>query len=153
VKLFGLADELFDDFQRAVAQYSNSQIKLRRNQAILDNIYQMITAITVFLLIYVALTVASLSLAPLGVFLFAMFRLAPRVSTLNNTVYSLEGSLPHMLRTQQFVDELTAKDELDDGSSRRLILSTMCHSKMWSLRTILSKYWTAFPSRWSAVIS
>lgn len=115
VKLFGLTDELFDDFQRAVEQFSKSQIKLRRNQAILDNIYQMITAITVFLLIYVALTVASLSLATLGVFLFAMFRLAPRVSTLNNTIYNLEGSLPHMLRTQQFVNELTAKEELDDG--------------------------------------
>jgi subfamily B ATP-binding cassette protein MsbA len=115
VKLFGLADELFSEFQTAVDQFAGSQIKLRRNQAILENIYQMVTAITVFVLIYVALTVASLTLATLGVFLFAMFRLAPRVSTLNNLAYKLEGDLPHMVRTQRFVSDLVAQEEVNNG--------------------------------------
>lgn len=116
VKLFGLAEELFGDFRDAVNQFSQSTIRLRRNQAMIDNFYQMMTAITVFGLIYVAISIASLSLASLGVFLFAMFRLAPRVSTLNNLVYTLEGDLPHLVRTQQFVNELQARDEVDDGT-------------------------------------
>lgn len=116
VKLFGLDAELFDDFRAAVDQFAESQIRLRRNQAMLDKSYRMLTAITVFVLIYVALTFASLSLASLGVFLFAMFRLAPRVSTLNNVVYRLEGDLPHLVRTQRFVEELKENDEPDKGT-------------------------------------
>lgn len=116
VKLFGLADELFGDFRTAVEQFSTSRIKLRRNQAVLDNVYQMITALTVFGLIYVALTFASLSLGSLGVFLFAMFRLAPRVSSLNNVIYNLEGKLPHLVRSQRFVEELQDRDEVDGGT-------------------------------------
>lgn len=116
VKLFGLVEELFEDFRRAVDQFTTSSIKKRRNEAILNNIYQMITAVTVFLLIYIALTFASLSLASLGVFLFAMFRLAPRVSTLNDIAYRTAGDLPHLVRTQQFIHELEAEQEPNPGT-------------------------------------
>lgn len=116
VKQYRLADELFSTFLKTVEQFSKSQIKLRRNRAILSNIYQMMAAILIFILIYVALTIASLSLASLGLFLFAMFRLAPRVSMLNNIAYDLEGSLPHLVRTQNFVGELIANKEVDQGS-------------------------------------
>jgi subfamily B ATP-binding cassette protein MsbA len=116
VKLFGVADDLYTDFQRAADQYVSSQVKLGRNKAAINNFYQMATAITVFGLIYVALTVASLTLASLGVFLFAMFRLAPRVSTLNDIAYSLDGNLPHLVRTHQFIEELRAQEEVDEGA-------------------------------------
>lgn len=114
VKLFGMGEELFEDFVHAVGQFADATIALRRNQAAIDNFYQLVTAVTVFALIYVAVTVASMSIASLGVFLFAMFRLAPRVSTLNNQIYKLEGDLPHLVRTQTFLDELDAKAEPDD---------------------------------------
>jgi len=115
VKLFGMTDELFSNFTTAVEKTATAQIKLRRNEAALDNVYQMLTAITVFALIYAALAVASLSLASLGVFLFAMFRLAPRVSTLNNLVYQIESDLPHLVRTQEFIDELDSRRESTGG--------------------------------------
>ena len=115
VKLFGMSGELFRDFERSVDQFAESSIQLRRNQAALDNFYQLATAVTVFGLIYGAFRFSSLSLAGLGVFLFAMFRLAPRVSTLNNTFYQLEGELPHLVRTQQFIHELDEEQEPDKG--------------------------------------
>jgi len=117
VKLFGMAPELFANFKSAVDRSATSQIQLRRNEAALDNVYQMLTAITVFVLIYAALRLVSLSLASLGVFLFAMFRLAPRVSTLNNVVYKLESDLPHLVRTQAFVAELDSRREGGGGDS------------------------------------
>ena len=116
VKLFGLKGELFDRFRDATGDRTRARVRLRRNQAILDNFYQLATAIVVFLLIYVALRVASLSLASLGVFLFAMFRLAPRASTLNNYLYQLEGDLPHLVRTQTFIDELSERSEPQSGA-------------------------------------
>lgn len=116
VKLFNVTEELFGDFQQAVKQFTESQIQLRRNEALIDNFYQMTTAITVFVLIYVALRFASLSLSSLGVFLFAMFRLAPRVSSLNNFLYKVEGNLPHLVRTQEFVQNLRRQEEIDDGN-------------------------------------
>ncbi|QLH81201.1 ABC transporter ATP-binding protein [Halosimplex pelagicum] len=111
VKLFGMKAELFDRFQGATGQRVTAKVKLRRNEAMLDNFYQLATAIIVFVLIYVALRIANLSLASLSVFLFAMFRLAPRASTLNNYLYQLESDLPHLVRTQEFIDELDDRRE------------------------------------------
>jgi subfamily B ATP-binding cassette protein MsbA len=115
VRLFGMSDELFGDFSQSVDRFAASSIQLRRNQAALDHFYQLATAITVFGLIYGAFRFSSLSLAGLGVFLFAMFRLAPRVSTLNTTLYRVEGDLPHLVRTQQFIRELDREREPDEG--------------------------------------
>jgi len=115
VKLFGMERELFEQFQSAARKVEESTIKLRRNEAALDKFYQLATALTVFVLIYTALTVLDLTLGILGVFLFAMFRLAPRVSTLNNQVYRIEGILPHLIRTQEFIDRLTRRAEVAEG--------------------------------------
>ncbi|WP_436930025.1 ABC transporter ATP-binding protein [Halosimplex halobium] len=115
VKLFGLKTELFDRFRTATDRLVQARVKLRRNEAALDNFYQLATAVVVFLLIYVALRIANLSLASLGVFLFAMFRLAPRASTLNNYFYQLESDLPHLVRTQEFIDELATRAEPSTG--------------------------------------
>ncbi|MFB6196647.1 MAG: ABC transporter transmembrane domain-containing protein, partial [Halobacteriaceae archaeon] len=65
VKMFGLADELRSDFQVGIDQFEGSMIKLRRNQAAIQDFYQLITAITIFVLIYVALTFASFSVGVL----------------------------------------------------------------------------------------
>jgi subfamily B ATP-binding cassette protein MsbA len=48
------------------------------------------------------------------VFLFAVFRLGPKVSNLNDVFYSLETDLPHLVRTQRFTDRLEDYSE-DDG--------------------------------------
>lgn len=117
VRLFGMTDELFKDFDSAVGQYARSTIKLRRNKAALNNFYQLATAVTVFALIYAAFRVSALSLAGLGVFLFAMFRLAPRISTLNNMIYELDGELPHLIRTLAFISELEQQEEPDEGEA------------------------------------
>ncbi|QCC51768.1 ABC transporter ATP-binding protein [Halapricum salinum] len=118
VKLFGMADELRTDFQESIDQFARETIRLRRNEAAMDNAYQLGTALTVFGLIYAALEFTSLSLGGLGVFLFAMFRLAPRVSTLNNWAYKIEGRLPHLVRTQQFTEELDAFAEPTDAEGQ-----------------------------------
>lgn len=52
-----------------------------------------------------------MSLGSLGVFLFAMFRLGPKVSSLNSKLYQIENELPHLVRTQQFIDELDQNQE------------------------------------------
>lgn len=116
VKLFGLADELSTEFTHAVDSFEQSQIKLRRNEAAIQNFYQLTTAAAVFVLIYGALTFSALSLGALGVFLFAMYRLGPKVSAFNNNFYRMEGELPHLVRTQEFVDELNRNSEPDSGS-------------------------------------
>jgi subfamily B ATP-binding cassette protein MsbA len=117
VKLFKMGTELFDRFRISVDQYASSTIKLRRNQAALDNFYQLATALTVFGLIYAAFRFSSLSLGGLGVFLFAMFRLAPRVSNLNNKIYQIEGSLPHLVRTEAFIRDIEGQAETGGGET------------------------------------
>jgi subfamily B ATP-binding cassette protein MsbA len=117
VKLFGMSEELFSNFKQSVDQFAESSIALRRNQAALDNFYQLATAVTVFGLIYAAFRFSSLSLGGLGVFLFAMFRLAPRVSNLNTKIYRIEGDLPHLLRTQEFIREIDGHVEPAEGET------------------------------------
>lgn len=115
VKIFGLAQELRATFGTAVDQFTVSQITLVRNETAIKEFYNLATAVTVFVLIYVALTYLSLSLSSLGVFLFAMFKLGPVVSSLNGRIYKLEGQLPHLVRTQAFIDDLQANVEPDPG--------------------------------------
>jgi len=116
VKVFGLIEELKSGFEKAVDQFEHNRIKLLRNQSAITNFYQLTTAVTVFVLIYLALTFSSMSVGELGVFLFAMFRLGPKVSSLNKHVYRVEGELPHLVRTQEFIEELERNRELFDGS-------------------------------------
>ncbi|MFC6940463.1 ABC transporter ATP-binding protein [Salinirubellus sp. GCM10025818] len=116
VKVFGVDGELFEDFQRSIDQLVRSTVTVKRNQAGINNFYQFTSAVTVFVLIYFALTATPLSFGELGVFLFAMFRLAPRVSTLNDLYYALESDLPHLTRNQRFVDRLARNTEPESGS-------------------------------------
>lgn len=116
VKLFGLIDELRSGFVSAVDQFEQSRIKLLRNESAITNFYQFTTAVTVFVLIYFALTFSAMSVGELGVFLFAMFKLGPKVSELNTHIYRVDGELPHLVRTQRFIENLQENREIDDGS-------------------------------------
>jgi subfamily B ATP-binding cassette protein MsbA len=116
VKVFGVAGELSEDFSRSIHQWVSAIVTMKRNQAGINNVYQFTSAVTVFVLIYVALTFTSLSFGELGVFLFAMFRLAPQVSTLNDLYYALEGDMAHLVRNQRFVDRLERSREPDSGN-------------------------------------
>lgn len=117
VKLFGMGHELRSTFHEALTQFTGSRIKLARNRTAITSFYQLTTAVTIFVLIYVALTYSSLSLSSLGVFLFAIFRLGPRVSNLYSKLYQLEGELPHLVRTQRFIDDLDRSTEPKDGET------------------------------------
>ncbi|WP_146417101.1 MULTISPECIES: ABC transporter ATP-binding protein [Haloarcula] len=111
IRIFGLADELYQDFMDAIDQFTDSRIKLRRNEAAINNFYNLGVSVSVFVLIYFALTFANLSVGSLGVFLFAMFRLGPKVSALNQQFYNLENDLPHLVRTQKFIQKLDNNEE------------------------------------------
>lgn len=113
VKVFGLANDLRHRFTDAVDLFTHSQIKLVRNQIALNKFYNLASAITVFVLIYIAITHLDMSLGALGIFLFAMFRLGPVLSSLNDRLYTLEGQLPHLVRTQVFIRELERMTEAD----------------------------------------
>jgi subfamily B ATP-binding cassette protein MsbA len=116
VKLFGLGEELFEEFWHSVRQYTQSSINLERNKAALQNGYDLAAALSLFVLIYVGFTYSGLSLGALGIFLFAMFRLAPLTSRLNSHVYQAEGNLSHLIRTQSFVDRL--HQQVEDTGER-----------------------------------
>ncbi|ELZ33613.1 ABC transporter ATP-binding protein [Halorubrum distributum] len=111
VRIFGLAEELLEDFTDAIEQFTESRIVLRRNEAAIQNFYNLVVAVSVFVLIYFALTFANLSVGELGVFLFAMFRLGPKASQVNSLYYGVENNLPHLVRTIQFTDELATYNE------------------------------------------
>ncbi len=111
VRLFNLTAELYDNFMSAVNQYTKYKIRLSRNEAGLHNFYNLGVAVSVFVLIYLALTLADLSVGALGVFLFSMYQLGPKVSALNEKYYKIENSLPHLVRTQKFMRELEQRQE------------------------------------------
>lgn len=116
VRIFGIADELYRDFREAIDKYTLARITLRRNEAIINKFYNLVVAVSVFVLIYLALTLANLSLGALGVFLFAMFRLGPRASTVNQKFYQVENDLPHLIRTLDFINTLGQHEEPKGGT-------------------------------------
>jgi subfamily B ATP-binding cassette protein MsbA len=111
VKLFDLRGEFLAGFGDAAERYTAAMVAQHRNQAAINSANRFLTAAAVFGLVYAGLEVASLSLGALGVFLFVMLRLGPTVSSLNDLVYSLENTLPHLVRTQAFVARLEAHRE------------------------------------------
>lgn len=115
VKLFTMNEELFSRFSAAIEKYTGGMVRLGRNEAAMDNFYSLAMSIMVFVLIYAALSFTALSLGALGVFLFAMFQLAPQVSEANHFFYKVEGRLPHLVRTQEFTRDLQESAEIDDG--------------------------------------
>lgn len=111
VKLFGLRSEMFTMFSDAMDKYAHSEIDLRRNEIAIKNFFELSAAITIFALIYIGFTFTRLSLGELGIFLIAMFQLAPKVSVLNTKAYKTEGSISHAVRTHKFLDMLNHRQE------------------------------------------
>ncbi len=117
VKLFGLRKEVFSNFFEWVEEYASSEINISRNEAAIKNFYELSAAITIFALIYVGFTFTGLSLGELGIFLIAMFQLAPKVSDLNSKVYKVESYISHLVRTHDFLDELNRRKESSGNRS------------------------------------
>jgi len=111
VKLFGLQDEIRQSFATGMDKLVRANIKRNRNKSTLNNLYQFGVAVTVFMLIYLAITYASLSLGALGAFLFAIFRLGPRISNVNSLFYNTQSTAPHVVRIRSFIDELDRQAE------------------------------------------
>ncbi|WP_265112362.1 ABC transporter ATP-binding protein [Halosolutus halophilus] len=111
VKLFGMVDDLRNGFSESAEKFEENSITVERNDSAITNYYQLTTAVSVFGLIYLALTFSSLNLAELGVFLFAVFKLGPKISSLNKYLYRVDSQLPHLVRTQEFIDELERNRE------------------------------------------
>jgi subfamily B ATP-binding cassette protein MsbA len=114
-KMFGLKHEILEEFSASAALFAEAGIKKARNSQAIQNFYNLLTAISVFGIIYLAITFANLDLGVLGLFLFAIFRLGPKASTLNSNLYSIEGRLPHLVRAQTFLDNLEANSEPTGG--------------------------------------
>jgi len=117
VKLFGVESEVLEDYHRAVDSFAEASITLYRNDSFVGNIHQLLLALAVFGLVFLALRFTSLTFAGLAIFLFVMFRLAPRVSNLNRRIYTIEGDLPHVARTEEFIAELAANQEPEGGTT------------------------------------
>lgn len=115
VKTLGYDNELLDKFYNGLSQYINSSIRVKRNEALISNAYSLSIAVTLFALVYVALAFMNMSFGTLGAFLFVIFKLGPIVSNANKRYYQLEGMLPHLIRTEEFIDELKQNPEVESG--------------------------------------
>lgn len=111
VKLFGLRKEIYDSFDMSISKYVDSGVDLARNEAAIRNLFQLSAAVTIFTLIYFGFRYTGLALGELGIFLIAMFQLAPRISTFNTIYYKVEGRLSHAVRTFEFLDRLNSQME------------------------------------------
>ncbi|MFB6284667.1 MAG: ABC transporter ATP-binding protein [Halobacteria archaeon] len=117
VKRFRLEEEFISDFTEGVDSYVENTVKKQKNSAAMTNLNQLVAVISLFLVIYVGIKYTPLSLAGLGVFLFAMIRLGPRMGNLSKTFYTLESSIPHLVKTQNYIDEVIEAKEPDDGET------------------------------------
>lgn len=111
-KLFGMKEEHLANFRDSIDQFARASIRSGRNRQGIKNFYNLLTAVSVFLMVYLAINFANMSISTLGIFLFAMFRLGPKASNLNTLFYSIENNLPHLVRTQKFIDRLNEYQEL-----------------------------------------
>lgn len=115
VKLFGMNADFSRRFSSLIDRFVAAKVTLRRNDAAVKSGQQLLSALVIFTLIYASIRATSLSLGELGVFLFAMFRLAPLVSNGSRLFYQLEGDLPHVVRTEAFIEELERHAKADQG--------------------------------------
>lgn len=116
IRLFDMTEEVYEAFVDAVDKYTRTRIRLRRNEAAINKFYNLIVVISMFVLIYFALSFANLPFSELAVFLFAMFRLGPRVSNLNQKFYQIERTLPHLVRTLEFINKVERHKEPTNSS-------------------------------------
>ncbi len=117
VKVFGMRSEVYESFIDSISKYTQSSIRLSRNDYAIKNFFELSAALIIFTLIYIGFTFTGLSLGEIGIFLIAMFQLAPKVSSLNSQVYKLEGYTSHLVRTQAFLDKLEQRQEYSGDKS------------------------------------
>lgn len=108
IRLFNLRREMVDQMGETLDWFFDTRVRYGRNSSALNNLNQLTNALVVFALVYVGLEFSSLSLGEVGVFLFAVYRLSPAVTQINNTLYSLDGVLPHVVRVQSRVKEVNS---------------------------------------------
>ncbi|MDS0300230.1 ABC transporter ATP-binding protein/permease [Halogeometricum sp. S1BR25-6] len=120
VRLFNMRTEVVDRMTDLLDGYVSAGVRLQRNQAALNSLNQLLNAFVVFGLVYVGFSFTGLSVAELGVFLFAVFRLSPVVNQVNNTLYHLDGQLPHFLRVRSRIQELSERTPESDGASQAI---------------------------------
>ncbi|MDB2262058.1 ABC transporter ATP-binding protein [Halorubrum ezzemoulense] len=113
VRLFNMRTDLIGRMQDTLNEYVRNGVRLRRNQAALTNLNKFTNALVVFGLVYAGIRFTNISLAELGVFLFAVFRLSPVVNQINTTVYRLDGQLPHFIRVRSRVEDLRERGVTD----------------------------------------
>lgn len=116
IRIFNLQNETYRRFVDAVDSYTANIVKLKRNESAIDKFYNLSVSLFVFILVYVALGFANLSFGELGLFLFLMFQLGPKMSAINERFYTIENELPHLVRTQRFIAHLDAMQEPRDGT-------------------------------------
>ncbi|MFD1686140.1 ABC transporter ATP-binding protein [Halobellus litoreus] len=115
VKTLRYGSKLRNDFGDAMGQFVDASIRVKRNEALIGNAYNLSIALLIFGLIYAAFVFTSMSFGVLGAFLFVMFKLGPVVSGTNKRFYQLEGMLPHLIRTEEFIDTLQRHPEIEGG--------------------------------------
>ncbi|WP_424016470.1 ABC transporter ATP-binding protein [Halorientalis pallida] len=107
-RLYNMRDRLVDQMHDALDDYFAFGVRLERNQAAMSNLNQFTNAMVVFGLVYVGFSYTALSTGEIGVFLFAVFRLSPTITQVNDMLYSLDGMLPHLVRVRQRIEDLEA---------------------------------------------
>jgi subfamily B ATP-binding cassette protein MsbA len=115
VKLFGTGETLKTKFNALIDRYIDAKVTLRRNEAAVSDFQQLMNAVVIFGLVYAVISFTPLALTEIAVFLFAIFRLGPMVSSISGSVYELEGYLPHVVRTERFIEELERSAEPAGG--------------------------------------
>ena len=117
VRMLGYDATLLEQFRDGLSQYVDSSVRVKRNEALIGNGYNFLVAVLIFALIYVAIRFTNMSLGALGAFLFAMFKLGPVASNANSRYYQLEGMLPHLVRTEEFIDTLEDNRDIEGGET------------------------------------
>ena len=93
-----------------------AQYRIEMNQAWLKALYNSASIVTVFVGIYAAVTVFGMTVAALTVFLFAYYRLAPRLSILQANQSRLLSLIPGLMRVDDYTQTAIALRE-ESGDS------------------------------------
>lgn len=117
VKLFGLTDEIRDDFGAGVDNYTDATITHGRNLAAIQGSYKLLSVLLIIGLVYATIAFSPLTLGGLGVFIFVVYRLAPQINNLNTLIYQINGSLPNFVQTRKYIDELEGHQEQQVGDT------------------------------------
>lgn len=94
-----------------------AQYRIEMNQAWLKALYNSASIVTVFAGIYAAVTFFGMTVATLTVFLFAYYRLAPRLSILQANQSRLLSLIPGLMRVDEYTQTAIALREASGDSA------------------------------------